>query len=340
MGASTGYGRELPEIDFAQDILIKSETLQNENSIGCLNLGEVELFEMWDSRQFQKLNHLLDSTNSNCHLVVIAVQGITAAQLLEILPLGAFVRHLSIRFYHHKANYECLKTLANAQSLGNLFSLDLTGNKIDNYGAVIITKASALAGLTHLNLGNNNISDYGAMELAGAVILQNLTSLNLSRNNIGPEAVVAIALSPIFKGLTSLSLSNNPIEPSGAHALACLSTFSGLRVLDLSYCQIGGSGVSALTDEESNLKQLTHLNLVSNLLGPRDARAIAESTNLASLLSLHMGMNCIGDFGAMALAQSRTLTRLVSLTMGANHIGDAAKKALYCRFPFMLEKTF
>jgi hypothetical protein len=152
-----------------------------------------------------------------------------------------------------------------AQTLTNLTSLDLWGNKIGEGGAQAIAKT--LTNLTSLDLWNNKIGEGGARALAQT--LTNLTSLYLAGNEIGEEGACAIAKT--LTNLTSLNLYNNSIREEGACALA------------------------------QSLTNLTKLSLARNLIRDEGACAIAQT--LTNLTSLNLAENKIGDGGKAALEQ-------------------------------------
>jgi hypothetical protein len=97
-------------------------------------------------------------------------------------------------------------------ALPNLTSLNLTGNKIGDSGAITI--ARKLPSLKELYLHDNNIGDDGARTIAER--LPSLTHLYLWENKIGDDGARAIA--EHLTALTSLQLSNNKIGADGAQA--------------------------------------------------------------------------------------------------------------------------
>jgi uncharacterized protein (TIGR02996 family) len=97
-----------------------------------------------------------------------------------------------------------------------------------------------------LNLSGQTIQDAGAIALAASEHLSGLTSLNLGWNGIGPTGAEAIAASEHLSGLTSLNLTGNGIGPTGAEAIAASSHLSGLTSLDLGRNDIGKKGLQAL----------------------------------------------------------------------------------------------
>ena len=110
----------------------------------------------------------------------------------------------------------------------------------------------------------------------------------------------------------------------------CLHSMESLEVLDIS-TNLGAKKIKLLTENLTlpNLQTLK-LNLCGNIIGPCDAKALADCLkHCMNLQTLHLEWNKIGPDGAKALADGlKYCTSLQELHLGHNEIGADCTKAL------------
>jgi uncharacterized protein (TIGR02996 family) len=208
-----------------------------------------------------------------------------------------------------------------------LRTLDFQFNQIGNAGVTALADWPALKQLTRLNLNNNRISARGFAALVGSAHLGNLRELSLGSNPLGPGAGQALNRPASWSGLSRLDLSRCGIEDRGVAALTEAAWLGGLTDLNLAYNKIGPTGLRVLV-RSPGLARLTTLILAENPLGPEGARLLAESPYLANLRELHLAQTGIDARGARALASSPHLGRLRTLALGENQLGDEGALAL------------
>jgi hypothetical protein len=127
-----------------------------------------------------------------------------------------------------------------------------------------------------------------------------------------------------------LELSDNHLGPEGVAAVA-LAKLPALRSLVIERVWPERVGVEALFARPQS-PGLMRLSLASDLLGPVEARIIAESPASGNLRVLDLSENAIHDAGAIALARSPHLGNVLHLDMRGNDLGAAGKAALRERF--------
>lgn len=172
-----------------------------------------------------------------------------------------------------------------------------------------------------LDLSNNKIENVGALILFNSLDLGSVEILNLSHNGVGAEGAKALANSGNLCSLKKLYLSSNNIREEGARALANSSNLGSVEVLDLSSNGIGDEGVRALTDSP-NLKSVTTLDLSSNRIGNEGARALAEFPNLRLIEVLDLSNNDIGLVGKEAFTNSPNFRSVKVIDLDTDQLLD------------------
>jgi len=228
---------------------------------------------------------------------------------------------------------ETARHIARAEHLSCLESLDLRGSALGAAGVAQLASAAHLGSLRQLYLGHCVLGDEGVRAQAeGTLPPAGLRQLLLEGNRLGPEAVSALAGSAFAESLEELTLTDNPLGAEGAVRLSHSPLWPGLRSLSLFHCQLGDEGVLALA--RAGPTALTDLDLGENGLGPRAARALANSPLLAGLSRLGLNGNLLGDEGARLLAESPNAVHLRELHLEDNNISDVGA-VLLGRSPYL-----
>lgn len=121
--------------------------------------------------------------------------------------------------------------------------------------------------------------------------------------------------------------SKGHMTSEGVEAFARESLSDKGKTLDLTASYLREYGARDITTFEF-LKDVTKLELGSNLIGPKGAKYLATSKVLTNLTSLNLFYNSIGNEGAMYIAISDNLLSLVNLNLSDNNITDEGAKAL------------
>lgn len=202
-----------------------------------------------------------------------------------------------------------------------LSELDLSNNNISEVGAKALAEAGHLGRLSSLNLNNNRIRNAGVQALAQAQQLGSLNELHLSNTEIGDIGLIALAVARHLNKLTTLDISTNYISGLGGRALSIAEHFCNLNSLSLHDNQIGPGGIQALADA-THLTQLSHLNLSRNEIGDLGAKTLSRAVYLGALKDLRLYLNGISDVGMIALMEAAHLAQLTSLNLSHNKIGE------------------
>jgi uncharacterized protein (TIGR02996 family) len=102
--------------------------------------------------------------------------------------------------------------LAASPHLGQLLSLNLSGDLLGDEGVEALAAGGNLSRLLRLNLAGVGMTDRGALALARAARLGGLSGLNLEGNPIGPAGARALVESPCLRNLTFLALSADALD--------------------------------------------------------------------------------------------------------------------------------
>jgi len=148
----------------------------------------------------QKLTEMWHPTGKWCHYVAFALE-----QKLQ--------REYGVIPY-------LLRMIRNMLPSSKLARLWLSGNQIDDAGAIKLAEALPNSNLTELFLSDNQITDAGAMKLAEVLPHSKLTGLELSNNQITDAGAIKLAEMLPNSKLTRLWLSGNQMTEVGMMKLA------------------------------------------------------------------------------------------------------------------------
>ncbi len=172
---------------------------------------------------------------------------------------GAFERGVGV---------EGLGSLLASRHVGNLQTLCLEGQHLDDLGALVLAKAgpAALPVLQSLQLSADGLTAVGAEALCDVRWFRRLRRVCLAGNALRETGVEAIAFAPGAGGWEELDLDANLVGDAGARVLAAHERLGGLKRLSLQRDHLGPAGVQALLDSPK-LKGLTALRLDGNRIG-------------------------------------------------------------------------
>ena len=192
--------------------------------------------------------------------------------------------------------------------------------KIDNKEIGQLSQAlSVNTKLTHLNLSGNEIDESGALLLSEALFKNTtLTHLNLEENLVGADGVTSLSIALAFNTtLTYLNLDGNLAEPRGAAYLFWVLSrnTTALTDLNLAHNEIDDSVAESLSRALSVNTTLTYLNLSGNEIGAFSAAYLSEALlRNTTLTDLNLSNNEIDTSSATVLFQfipgNTTLTHL------------------------------
>jgi uncharacterized protein (TIGR02996 family) len=129
--------------------------------------------------------------------------------------LFAWVERLKLRDVHSHH----LTRLAGSFVVGTVPSLDLSDNRLGNYGLARLLESPGVAALHELRLARDHIGTNGAERLAGCPHLAGLVRLDLAGNRLNDAAVLALAESPHLARLESLDVRGNNLTTDALIAL-------------------------------------------------------------------------------------------------------------------------
>jgi hypothetical protein len=255
-------------------------------------------------------------TELTVQLAVSADEANEAARLLANCRHLRNLRGLALAFPAGDAGFEALA----GAHWGELEWFSPDCNDLGEVGVRALAGAAWFRRLRELTLEGGLWSDAFAA-LASLPALRRLLALDLSKNSLSPESWRAFAQSDSFPALAQLRLGGGNLCGGRAEALAGAGGFE-LRVLEAGSCGAepgAGEAVAAAPWAGS----LRVLDLSSNRLGPRDAKAVAAGP-FGALRHLDLSDNGTGPTGLSALAANPALRGLRTLKL-AGRAGGAPK---------------
>ena len=215
--------------------------------------------------------------------------------------------------------------------------LNLSNNRVSREGCQRLGEALLVNPvLEELILSGNSIGSRGAMSLAAFLIHPNceLQTLDLFNNDIGRRGgrALAVALS-INKSLNKLNLRCNDLGDVGIAGFGiALEKNSSLLELDLSDCDATDLGACALAIGLATNTSLNSLWLAAQVIADAGCSEIARhlaSNKNSKLTHLDLSSNAIRDKGAKALAEMlRSNRSIVDMALNDNEIGNEGGIAL------------
>jgi Ran GTPase-activating protein (RanGAP) involved in mRNA processing and transport len=248
------------------------------------------------------------------------------------------------------------RCFATASHAGTLERLRLSDCKLGSEGTRLVLESEALPALTNLSLRNNMLGD-GEPVGVGSALARTLRRLELSLNGLEDAWVGAfVAARPL--AITHLALRSNRLSIAGVRmlieagtlpALESLSVstpsndvpkwgrdleslvelpgFARIRAFDAYMTDVTSAGTIALA-RSPHVRELRHLKLSFNAIGPSGVEALATSEQLGNLECLELDNAGLGDDGIERLCASERLQKLRYLHLSGNKIGERGYAAL------------
>lgn len=236
-----------------------------------------------------------------------------------------------------------MQMIAACPWLARIKRLDLSGNRITDAVAQVLSQSSSLSQLVELDLVPNEMTATGLISLAYSPHLPNLSRLYVEKA-IGAKSLTKFSSSPLATRLTVLDLADDEgvlagyphlaricgnfvghkLGDAGVEALISSSRLAGLTSLDLSYNEITTKGAQALA-ACPQLSNLRRLDMEYNFIGPEGTEALANSPYLSNLTKLNLGVdNAVGRKGAQAILNSPYLRELRNLWLDLPYLTNGA----------------
>lgn len=181
----------------------------------------------------------------------------------------------------------------------------------------------------HLRLARTSgVSRAALVEmLEGVLALRRVERLDLD-GLLDEDALALLLSSPHLGQLRRLGLGGTTAVDDLIPTLCSSRLSRQLTGLDLSECHLTDGDAVEIARTFPHLTNLTWLSLRRNHIGPRGARALAESPYLRNLRHLDLSHNDVDDDGAFALARAEHLASPVVLDVSGNDISPAGMAAL------------
>lgn len=162
-----------------------------------------------------------------------------------------------------------IRALADSPYLGQLRTLDISGNGLTSSALRLLINSPTLKLLDHVALHGNAFGDAGIEALAESDLLKRMLMrspiLRLSRNNMGPVSARALANSPLMELVELLDLDSNGLGDTGLEILAESPHLRNLKTLLLRENRITDVGLRAVSRSQLPAS-LTVLDLWGNLV--------------------------------------------------------------------------
>ncbi|XP_073674461.1 uncharacterized protein [Garra rufa] len=195
----------------------------------------------------------------------------------------------------------------------HLRELDLSGNKVEDFGVQMLSAALEIpyCKLGTLKLASCDITDEGCVALVSALRSNpsHFRNLDMSGNKLGSLGIKLLsdALESPYCKLETLKLVNCGITDEGCTALASALTSnpSQLKELDLSLNKVGDLGAQMLSSGlENYCCQLKTLRLVSCGITDKGCAALSSALTLnpSHLRQLDLSKNKLSDLGIKLLS--------------------------------------
>jgi len=239
-----------------------------------------------------------------------------------------------------------------------LEQLDISYNKLDNDGAILLAKGIAITNtLKVLDIDDNNIGSSGFMAIVDALANNaSLEELNMQHNAIGKDgnqagvtesaknqtlkkfygdsnkfgSLEVEAIAKVCISLEELHLNRNKFCQDGATAIVSLiNRNNALKILEINANKFGPSGSSIIMQALTGNTSLKTLYMDDNAVEQDGAPAIATFiANNSTLKKISISNNNFGPSGTTMIANALTSnTSLEELYMDKNGIGQDGAKA-------------
>lgn len=290
-------------------IFVQTVSFNQEDEIGCKEVGDLVIFSNETDSQKEFLIDLYDSIKRNTD----------GKKIYDYNNALNVKKSILNRITEVEIDSEDITNIDCLMYCTNLKEITITNTSIKDIEVLKNFKS-----LKKINLSNNKIEDVSVFEyslkmvweldLSGNKIkaidsigdLDNLKTLDISNNKIEDISILSN-----LQGLKNLNIGNNPLKDSdeGEGKLNSLKVLELLKDIDMSNCNIEDKDIQNLT----SLKNIKVLNLNSNKL--ENINVIAEKFGndpnfMTNIKQLDLGNNDIEDISFLEKAENLKLLNI------------------------------
>jgi Ran GTPase-activating protein (RanGAP) involved in mRNA processing and transport len=281
------YNAHIKELEISTDITIQgwkyiADMLKYNRSLTYLYINDERFLYKDDDIVDDKFLILADGlANSSIKILKLkgcVIESTTIKYLMEALAFNPIFEKLSS--IHSDIDDQSAVYIANFIKHNQHFKhLNLNYCNITKFGAAAIARSLSDSQLISLNLTGNNIEDEGAISLAESLRYnRTITKLKLTKCNIGVRGISNI-VNNIRNDNFVLVIGVNNIGPIGGQYIGQILNYdSHIISLDLRKCNIGDQGliaiVNGLVDNKNN--NMLELQLGANNITNESVSAIIK----------------------------------------------------------------
>ncbi len=292
----------------------------NNCSLKVLELGGNSISNSGIKVLVNSLKHCVSLTEIDLSRNMIGTEGLSA--LAHSLELCTDLNCISLG--HNNFGDEIGDFAKCLQNLKKLNTLNLGGNYIGIEDSIetMVKSLKYCEDLTDIDLSDNKINDTGAVVLSKYMTqCKNLTCFNLSNNRVSTAGLSVLTyLFRHFTQLASLNLSHNTFDFLDGEAdflAVCLKDCNSLQSLNLSYNLIGDKGLESLVVYFKQCKALHNLSLQN--CGLTSFNVLGHCFKNCEMKYLNLGHNDMSRSHDPFLFLENC-TKLQTLTLCANKI--------------------
>lgn len=230
-----------------------------------------------------------------------------------------------------------LTRLLEAQTLGQLEALDLSGNDIftehpETAAAVLTQAGHKLGGLRRLDLGATGLNDRALEKIVESELIQTLSQLGLRDNPIGRDGVHALVRTELLANQESLELQNTNITDEGVALLVASEQLGGVKQIDLTGASLTDAGARMLA--EATLPALEVITIDSNDVSAEGIQLLLGSASLPALRRVSANANRVNTYddeyeGLRQVAESRQIDLEIGYGWGYDYEYDEMYDDIY-----------
>ena len=177
------------------------------------------------------------------------------------------------------------RALARAD-FSRLSELALRNQNIGPNRLGLLLRSTTLGNLRSLDLSGNPLGDAGAARLAECDLLSGLEVLKLDGCGITDAGLLAIARSPYFAQIEQLFLGGNALTAAGLEMFLDLPIVEHLRTLSFADCEDWGDPCFTRIAKAKGLKNLTELDITGQRMRRIRVKKLIGSETLSDLAHL------------------------------------------------------
>ena len=191
-------------------------------------------------------------------------------------------------WFGNNASADGLGWFLQADSIGKLRELDLTGWPLTRDVVRELAECSRLSELRILKLGNTQLNDECARELAKSPYLSRLHLLDLSTTRITEAGLLKLVNSSVADGLTALKLSEvKSLRNSNFRIFADSKSINSIKYLDVSRETLTNDSLRAIAQSQ-NLSSLKTIGLSGMTINNRSVELLLRANGLSSLKQIDL----------------------------------------------------